>query len=176
VGEESNKVIDLHIGESMKTFRLQDGYSEQELLHSAVDHLASAKILFNNNARCFDSAGYLSQLGIELVLKAFLLNKTGQFPDKHSLIYLSDSIEEQGLNLNYTTAHKEILTTLDEFYELRYPSASNSAEIGEDDWERIEALFEHLILLLPTSIQQDLRKIDHSCKGKRILMMKKKDV
>ena len=171
MGEESNKVIDLHIGESMKTFRLQDGYSEQELLHSAVDqhHPADAGL-------CFDSAGYLSQLGIELVLKAFLLNKTGQFPDKHSLIYLSDSIEEQGLNLNYTTAHKEILTTLDEFYELRYPSASNSAEIGEDDWERIEALFEHLILLLPTSIQQDLRKIDHSCKGKRILMMKKKDV
>jgi HEPN domain-containing protein len=92
-----------------KTYTRKDGFSEIELLHSAVDHLASAKILFDTNARCFDSAGYLSHLGIELIFKALLLNKSDQFPPEHSLAKLSLLIRNQGVNLNYTQGHEQTL-------------------------------------------------------------------
>jgi hypothetical protein len=51
-----------------KMFSRSDGYTEQDLLQSATDHLASARRLFEGGPRCFDSAGYLSHLGIELIL------------------------------------------------------------------------------------------------------------
>ena len=158
------------------TYTRQDGFSERDLLHWATDHLASARFLFEENHRCLDSAGYLSHLGIELVLKAILLNCKNDFPNEHSLAKLSDLIERQGVNLNYTKEHKETLKTLDAFYELRYPEAQNPIEIGDDDWEKIESFFEHLCFLLPDQIQQDLRQMNYFEKGKRILMMKKKSI
>jgi HEPN domain-containing protein len=72
----------------MKNYRRSHGYTERDLLHSATDHLASARRLFESGPRCFDSAGYLSHLGIELILKAFLLNRTDAFPNDHSLARL----------------------------------------------------------------------------------------
>jgi HEPN domain-containing protein len=160
----------------MKKLTRQDGFSEGELLHWATDHLVSAKILFDANHRCFDSAGYLSHLGTELVLKAILLNHSNEFPNKHSLAELSDLIVKNGVNLNYTRGHEEILKTLDVFYELRYPKTVNPIEIGDDDWSNIEALFEHLIFILPDEIQQALRQINHTEKGNRILMRRKKNI
>lgn len=160
--------------EKMKKYTRQDGFSEGGLLHSAVDHLASAKILFVKNHRCFDSAGYLSHLGIELVLKAMLLNCGNEFPNEHSLANLSNLIEKQGVKLNYTKDHEEILKTLDGFYELRYPKALNPIEIGDDDLAKIETFFEYLILMLPDEIQQYLKQVNYSEKGNRILMKKKK--
>ena len=146
------------------------------MLHSAIDHLASAKVLFYSNSRCFDSAGYLSHLGIELVLKALLLNKTNSFPAEHSLSKLSLLIKEQGINLNYTSTHDKTLTSLDGFYELRYPKALNHIEVGDDDWNNIESLFEYLIFMLPDRLQQELRQINYLGKGNRILMRKKKNI
>lgn len=158
----------------MKIFTRHDSFSEGELLHNAIDHLASGKVLFDTDARCFDSAGYLSHLGIELILKAFLLNKSDQFPNEHSLARLSELIEKQGIKLNYTNGHEETLRALDKFYELRYPKELNPIEIGGDDWAKIESFFEHLIFMLPDQIQQDLKRVNYSEKGNRILMMKKK--
>lgn len=157
-------------------FTRQHGFSEITLLHSAIDHLASAKVLFDTNGRCFDSAGYLSHLGIELVLKAILLNHCNEFPNEHSLAKLSNLIVKSGVNLNYTNGHEETLKTLDGFYELRYPKPINPIEIGDDDWSDIEALFEHLIFILPDEIQQNLKQMNHTEKGNRILMRKKKSI
>src|SRR5436190_23698313 len=67
-----------------RVFLRSDGYTERDLLQSATDHLASARRLFEGGPRCFDSAGYLSHLGIELILKAFLLHRDGEFPGEHS--------------------------------------------------------------------------------------------
>ncbi len=160
----------------MKKFTRQDGFSEGELLHWAIDHLASAKILFEASHRCFDSAGYLSHLGIELVLKAILLNHSNEFPNEHSLAELTNLIVKSGVNLNYTRGHEETLKTLDGFYELRYPRPISPLEIGDSDWSAIEALFEHLVFILPDEIQQNLRQINHTKKGNRILMRKKKSI
>jgi HEPN domain-containing protein len=161
----------------MKIFTRQDGFSETELLHSAIDHLASAKVLFDKSPRCYDSAGYLCHLGIELVLKAIILNKCDGFPDKHSLGELSKSIERQSVKLNYGTDQKDTISMLDGFYELRYPKPSNPIEIGDDDWERIKNLFDFLILMLPEEIKDELKEMGHFKKGNRILMeRKKKDI
>jgi HEPN domain-containing protein len=78
----------------MKKFSRQDGFSELGLLHAAADYLGSAKLLFDRSPRCFDSAGYLCHLGIELVLKAMLLNICNEFPNDHSLTKLSELIEK----------------------------------------------------------------------------------
>lgn len=158
----------------IKKYTRQEGFSEGGLLHSAIDHLASAKVLFAKDHRCFDSAGYLSHLGIELILKAMLLNCNNEFPNEHSLASLSNLIEMQGMQLNYTKDHEEIIITLDRFYQLRYPKALNPIEIGDDDWVKIETFFEYLILMLPDEIQQDLKQVNCSEKGNRILMKKKK--
>ena len=160
----------------MKKFTRQDGFSELELLHSAADHLGSAKVLFDRSPRCFDSAGYLCHLGIELVLKAMLLNKCNEFCNEHSLVKLVDFIEKQNVQLNYGRNHEDTIRVLDGFYELRYPRTVDPIEIGDDDWERIENLFEFLVLMLPKKIQKELKKMSHSSKGNRILMRRKKSI
>jgi hypothetical protein len=157
-----------------RQFTRQDGFSELGLLHSAADHIGSAKVLFDRNPRCFDSAGYLYHLGIELVLKAMLLNKCDNFPDEHSLVKLSKFIEKQGVKMNYGKNHFGTITMLDKFNELRYPSPSNPIEIGDDDLRRAEELFGFLFYMLPGQIQGELKHIDHSRKGNRILMNRKK--
>jgi HEPN domain-containing protein len=160
----------------MKKFTRQNSYSELELLHSAVDHLGSAKVLFDRSPRCYDSAGYLCHLGIELVLKAIILNKCNEFPNEHSLVELSKLIERQSVKLNYGTDHKNTISMLDGFYELRYPKPSNPIEIGDDGWGRIKSLLHFLILMLPEEIKDELNEMDHSKKGNRILMRRRKDI
>ncbi len=59
----------------MKKFKRQDGFPELELFHAAADHLASARALFELHPRAYNSAGYLSRLGIELLMKALILNE-----------------------------------------------------------------------------------------------------
>lgn len=73
----------------------QQGFSEMSLLHAAVDHFTSAKVLFDKNPRCYDSAGYLCHLGIELVLKTKILFLSDEFPNEHSQTKLNTQIENQ---------------------------------------------------------------------------------
>jgi hypothetical protein len=86
-----------------RVFTQEQGYRPIDLLHAATDHLFAANVLFSSSdfflavgmldvdfeaPRCLDSAGYLSHLGLELLLKAFLLLVTGSFRDDHSLANL----------------------------------------------------------------------------------------
>lgn len=158
----------------IEKYKRKDGFSELELLHAAADHLASAKILFFQNPRCLDSAGYLSHLGIELLLQALLLIRSDEFPNSHSLLKLSERFESLGGRLNYRKNHEETIRLLEGFYGLRYPRPVDPIEIDGDDWGRIEALFEFLVFALPKSIQEELKELDHCAKGNRILMWKEK--
>jgi hypothetical protein len=78
--------------------------------------------------------------------------------------------------MNYGKHHLDTVTMLDGFNELRYPNPSNPIEIGDDDWDRIENLFDLLILMLPKRVQDELKQLDHSIKGNRVLMNKKKGI
>jgi HEPN domain-containing protein len=160
----------------MKTFTRRDGFTQLDLLHFAADHLGCAKVLSGRSSRCFDSAGYLCHLGMELVLKAILLNISNEFPNEHSLSELSKLIEKQGLKINYGKQHSHTVRMLDGFNELRYPNPSNPIEIGNDVLERIENLFDFLYVRLPKRIQEKLKQLDHSHKGNRVLMSKKKAI
>ena len=63
-----------------KVFQETAGYSPEELLRYGIDHLASAGLLFRQEPKCYDSAGYLSQLGLELILKSVIIFERGQLP------------------------------------------------------------------------------------------------
>jgi HEPN domain-containing protein len=108
----------------MKIFTRQDGFTELNLLQAASDHLESAKMLFDRHFRCFDSAGYLCHLGIELVLKAILLNICNEFPNEHYLSKLSGLNAKQCVKVNYERKHSDTIKMLDNFNELRYPNPS----------------------------------------------------
>ncbi len=163
----SNKMV--------QVFRETNGYSVKDLLQVAIDHLASAKVLFDKNPRCYDSAGYLSHLGIELVLKSFLLHFTGKFPGIHSLTELMEKVEACGPRLSLERNYRKILSHLDRFTDLRYPQPSHPIEIGDEDWKSIEALCNSLIGLMPGVMQRTIDYIEHEKKGKRILMRKRRN-
>lgn len=157
----------------MKKYKRTDGFSEVNLVHSAIDHLTSAKILFKEGPPCFDSAGYLCHIGIELILKAILLNKTDEFDNEHSLVGLSNQIRAQKVELNYSTDQNRTLEKVNSFYDLRYPKEKDPIEIGSDDWDQIENLYEFLIFTLPNDIQEQIQNIDRGIKGGRIVLKKK---
>lgn len=158
----------------MRQFTREDGFSELILLQTAADHIMSAKVLFRQHTRCFDSAGYLCHLGMELVLKATLLNICNEFPNEHSLIKLDKQIQKKSAMMNYEKDHLNTMTMLDGYNKLRYPNPSNPIEVGDDDLEKIENLFNFLIWKLPERIQDELKQLNHSIKNNRVLMMKQK--
>ncbi len=88
-----------------KKFTKKDGYNEKELLQYAIDHLKSARVLFEKHYDLYDSAGYLSHLGIEMILKAMLLNRKGEFPGVHKLKFLFESLNKD----IYLSRDQEIL-------------------------------------------------------------------
>jgi len=159
----------------MTTFKREKGFSELELFHAAIDHLGSAKVLFERDPRTFDSAGYLSHLGIELLLKALILNMDDKFDSEHSLKRLWSTYEEHHGPVALGNENRGALELLEDFYELRYPKVSSPIEIGSNDWDGIERLFEFLVFLFPEHIQEQFKNLDYSEKGNRILMYKKVD-
>ncbi len=94
---------------SPRAFTRADGYSPDDLLHFARDHLASAKVLSERSFECYDSAGHLSHLGIELMLKALLLYAAGEFPATHDLSALLRGIAAEYPELDLCTADKELI-------------------------------------------------------------------
>ena len=68
-----------------RVFKTSDGFRTDDLLKYAIDHLRSANLLFHHNPICFDSGGYLSHLGLELILKSILLNENEEFLVIHDL-------------------------------------------------------------------------------------------
>lgn len=59
-----------------RKFTVEDGLVPVDLLHCGLDHLAASKALFKLSPAGFDSAGYLAHIGVELLLKAWLLYGT----------------------------------------------------------------------------------------------------
>ena len=159
----------------IKHFTATDGYRTIDLLHAAIDHLASAGVLFDKNPRCYDSAGYLSHLGIELLFKSFLLHHAGQFPAEHSLRKLRCSLEESGIRLFLAEKHEDALAKLDRFADLRYPRPNGVPEIGSEDWTIIRTLYFKLRTQLPTDFQQHIDRMNRTTKFGRVLMRKRKN-
>src|SRR4030042_2595452 len=151
-------------------FTKKDGYTEKDLLHYAVDHLKSAKVLFEKHYDLYDSAGYLSHLGIEMILKAMLLNREGEFPGVHKLGLLFRRLED----ISLTNEQERLIKKLDKFERLRYPNPRKAIEIGDEDWDRIHYFVLYFFAKFPKKLQEEFKKIDRTKKGGRIVMWKRK--
>jgi hypothetical protein len=158
-----------------KQFTETDGYSVRDLLHFGVDHLESARILFGRGASCLDSAGYLSHLGLELLLKAWHLHQFKSFENKHDLIGLYEPLKPYLDGKPFSTEQEVLLRTLDSYYELRYPRQHDPIETGNDDWLPIEQLLDTLWDQMPAALSSVLFEIVPTKKGGRVLMEKKVD-
>ena len=172
-----------------RAFTEAQGYRPIDLLHAATDHLFAANFLFSSGEffrligildvdleapRCLDSAGYLSHLGIELLLKTLLLCITGRFRDEHSLITLLRTLEVNGVKFALNEEQIATVKQLDQFYNLRYPQAAGSPSVGDLDWPAIHSLSSALLEHLPGDLQRDLLNLDRTEKFGRVLMRKTK--
>lgn len=163
-----------------RTFLRSEGYSERELLLAGSHHVVAAAHLYESASFMdLDSAGYLSHLGLELVLKAIVLYVLGCFTDEHHLTRLVATIRAQGLDLALTEEELSLVNRLDHFFELRYPNPSAPVSIETDDGTQVLKLF----LRICEGFPQPLRSIvDHLRdpgpdgffhKGGRVFLFKK---
>jgi HEPN domain-containing protein len=158
----------------MKTYRAEDGFSTADLIQYGCDHLASGRKLFETHPRCFDSAGHLCHLGIELLLKALLLERTSEFPNQHDLVKLLDLIRSRVPGFLLDPAHEETLRRINPFVVLRYPDRKRPLTIGQDDWGPIHALLDAIVDSLPDRMRDEFYNSDPTEKGGRILMSRPK--
>ncbi len=158
----------------MKNFTRKDGLIAEDLVHCGLDHLTASKTLFQKDPIYYDSAGYLAHIGVELLLKGWLLATAGKFAGIHKLKALYQELSDKFDAPLLKQQHKEILKILDEYESLRYPNRNNSTEVGDDDWEDIESLIEFFCRSMPKDIQSALsNNINKNEKSGRILMRKK---
>jgi HEPN domain-containing protein len=118
-----------------RVFKTAEGYRSSDLAQFGWDHLYAARILFQTGGiPCLDSAGYLAQLGLELLLKALLLEIDGEFPEEHSLQELWRMVQAKRLGLQLQQAHADVFPILDRYYQLRYPSPKTLPGVSSGDW------------------------------------------
>ncbi len=156
-----------------RTFSAIDGLVPCDLMQAGLDHVSAAQVLFANDPRRFDSAGYLAHLGIELLLKAWLLKVVGAFEGTHNLESLYLQLEKRQELPKLTKNHARILTMLDQFEQLRYPNRLQPIEIGDSDWTDIEAMVRFLCHAMPTAIEEVVEEDGKLTKGGRVLKKKK---
>ncbi len=157
-----------------KTYRREDGFLTSDLLHYGRDHLASAKALFDRSYQAFDSAGYLSHLGVELLLKALLLDLEGEFPNEHDLWKLVRRVRIMNTGFLTDPEDATILTLINSFSSLRYPIPEGGQTIGDEHWSQIERLCSAIVAEMPARLQHEIQDADPTTKGGRILMSRPK--
>ena len=162
------------IAQRHRLFTAADGYSQVDLLRFARYHLASAKVLWTRSFDCFDSAGVLCHLGLELLFKAVLLHSNGAFPATHDLAYLLRLLAKSPHALRLTQAQSALLVKIDGLFSLRYPEPNGSPEIGDEDVIRVEALVRDLVRQLPAELRLRFTSRGPCEKGGRILMRRPK--
>ena len=140
-----------------KVFTRKD-CTESDLIQYSVDHLKTAKKLYELSGRWtweyLHSAAFLSHLGIELLLKACLLHFEHEFPAVHDLKQLFRQLRKKGINLS--DQNKKWLNYLNNCNALRYPDPVKRTEVDINQWEKTKALFEELRTNVPEKIQKQI--------------------
>jgi HEPN domain-containing protein len=77
---------------SPRIFTSKDGLVAVDLIHCAMDYLSAAELLFGSGPHLYDSASYLAHLGIEMLLKGWLLEVNGSFEGVHLLSNLHGTL------------------------------------------------------------------------------------
>lgn len=157
----------------VRWFSRQQGYKVRHLVEYAADHASSARILVRSGPFCFDSAAYLAHLSLELLLKALLLDRLGQFPAIHSLVALQEQLERADSRCSVGPEDRGVLTTLDTFSRARYPVPRQEIGVGEDDVEFARRLYDRLVKHVPRHVFRP-RRGRAVKKGRRILMKRRR--
>jgi hypothetical protein len=82
-------------------------------------------------------------MGIELMLKAWILHQDSKFPGIHPIPVLVQELRCLVPSLAFTTKENKRLRIF-RFVELRYPNRSSPVEIGEQDIEQIHGVADAL--------------------------------
>jgi HEPN domain-containing protein len=147
-----------------------DGLIAADLIHCGLDHMTAAGALFGSDPSHFDSAGYLAHIGVELLLKGWLLEAAGRFDGIHSVQKLFRQLQQDHGAPTMSERQEELLKMLDDYEALRYPNLNKPTEVGNDDWPEIEALVGTLCRSMPQSVQEALGKVVAGRKAGRVLM------
>ena len=156
-----------------RIFSTKDGFVPSDFLHAALDHVTAAQALFATDPSHYDSAGYLAHIGVELLLKAWLLEAAGQFEGIHNLQLLYAQLLQKHAAPKLSADQARVLEMLDQFEQLRYPNPLQPTEVGDSDWADIESLVDFLRRSMPTAIPENMEKTQLGRKGGRVLMAKK---
>jgi hypothetical protein len=137
-----------------------DGLSEQDLLLLAMDHLHACSHLFRIGPGGLASAGYLARLGIGLLLKALLLQRTGTFPAVDELELLAGECRTSGTGLRLADPQRDLLARLDRIYGHPYPDPDVAETIRAGDVETIHSLWHAIVDRLPQELISNLCRED----------------
>jgi HEPN domain-containing protein len=155
-----------------RVFGVPDGFTGQELVESARDHMRSAILLFETDPYCFDSAGYLAHLSIELLFKALLLAIRGAFPARHDLRRLFALVEQEVPGTSLTEQGVQALDLINGFGGLRYPNPRQPIEVGNDELDLIVSLYNNILSYIPADMRPAQDPQGLVTKHGRILMRK----
>lgn len=156
---------------SRRRFSKEDGYSAAGLVHTAKDHLYSAALLYDVDVRTLDSAAYLAHLALELLLKAVLLERDGQFSEGHSLVALAGIAD-----LRLPPPHDGVLTLIDRFAKSRYPDPGGLPSVAQGDWPVINQAAELILNRLPVDVRNTPDSAGSARKGTRVMIRNPSDV
>jgi hypothetical protein len=159
----------------------RDIYNEIDLLHLGRDHFHTGQFLLSSYAirltaenheeliTTLDSGGYLVHLGLELTLKAFTLNISGEFEDIHKLETL---VEKSGMDLK---KYSKLIKEIEKYYYCRYGKDKENTIIliGNEKVHEYDELYNKIISKLPGSLSKKFKNIKFNKKAGRSLMEKK---
>ena len=158
-----------------KIFRATDGFDSVDLLKYSRDHLRAAELLFGSHYLHYDSAAHLVHLSLELLLKAALLYRDGEFEAEHRLARLLAELKRGNASLVVSAVGERTLLMLEEYEGSRYPNPLNPVDVGNEDLPDIRNLWEELLSHLPEPLLSSFRPADQFTKGARVLMVKTHD-
>lgn len=156
-----------------REYTIADGILVEDLLHYGLDHISTAEHLFKKSASYYDGAGYLTHMGFELLLKAWLLHQIGRFPATHKLVELLELIRNVNPSFQFTKAAGKTIAYLELYEELRYPNRRLPIEVGSDQWPAIASVRNELWRQMPNEFRAIVESIDPLKKGGRVLMERK---
>lgn len=152
----------------------KDDCTVTDLIQYASDHIYAAERLFATSPSFYDSAGYLMHVGVELLLKAWLLQAFGEFKGIHELSQLYDKLKTHELAPTLDKNQRQILSLLNGYKELRYPQKKAPVEIGTNDLPKVrqfaEFIWEAMGNKMPREIREEIARLDGRRKGGRPLM------
>jgi len=155
-----------------KKFTNKD-FNAEDLLKSGIDHISSAEyLLVSKDPRMYDSAGYLAHIGIELMIKAWLLHANSEFEGIHPLRDLFEQLKESVPALHFSETEHQTIDYLSNFVELRYPNKIRPVEIGQEDIEQIYDLANALWQQMPDNLVEQYEALPSNKKGGRVLMIR----